>query len=130
MPDGIITILDEIDKKEIVGDIADHVSAENPHNISTELIGAATPPIITSISLMSSLWNKDTFTQTVSVNGVLADETKQIINVSPAGASTVDVANAMVYCSGQGANSLVFSCVEIPKNNIVFNISIQNAIYV
>lgn len=100
MPNGIITILDETDK-----------------------------PTITTVTLPSSSWNINTLTQSVTVTGVLEDITKQIINVSPVGASIIVAANSVVYCSGQAADSLIFTCSEIPTEDIIYNVSIQDATY-
>lgn len=130
MPDGIITILDENDKSDIEGIISEHTSAENPHGITAGQLGAATLPIITTITLPLSSWNTDTLTQSVTVTGVLEDMTKQFINVSPAGASIITAANSVIYCSEQLEDTLVFTCLELPTEDVVYNISIQDATYI
>lgn len=85
-------------------------------------IGAATKPTYASVTLSSSGWSDNT--QTVTVNGVLADETKQLIQPMPAVASQVAYMSAGIYCSGQAANSLTFTCSETPAEDITLYIVI------
>lgn len=57
-------------------------------------------------------------TQTVTVQGILADETKQLIQPMPAVASQAAYMSAGIYCSGQAANSLTFTCTTVPTEDI------------
>lgn len=98
--------------------------------ITPDMIGAASPPTITTVTLSVSNWDSTAKTQTVTVTGILADETKQLIQVMPAPASMTAVTAAGAYCSAQGANSLTFTCSTVPTENLVFNISFQDANYV
>lgn len=60
----------------------------------------------TEVTLLADAWSNGT--QTVTVQGILADETKQIIEVVPE-KETIDAYLASkVYCSGQAENSLTF----------------------
>lgn len=96
-------------------------------------VGAATTaqvtaakPLIRSATLSASGWSSNS--QTVTVSGVVADTSAQVIYVSPANkASATAWGEAGVFCSGQGANSLTFVCDSTPSANIVVNISIQGA---
>lgn len=81
----------------------------------------STPKRVT-ITLTASGWSNNT--QTVTVNGVLADETKQLIQPMPAVASQAAYMSAGIYCSGQAANSLTFTCSETPTEDIALYIVI------
>lgn len=71
----------------------------------------------------------DVYTQTVAVEGVVADETKQLILVSPTPTKyNLETAlNAGVYCAKQGNGTLTFEASEdIPEYAITYNITIQD----
>ena len=74
-----------------------------------------------SISLSSSNWSN--MEQTVSANGVTADNT---IILSPAPASHVAYGEAGIYCSAQGENTLTFTCSETPSTDLTVNVLIMN----
>lgn len=78
-----------------------------------------------TVTLSAGAWVNNT--QTVAVSGVLADSTKQAINVAPIGGQGVAYGSAGIECTTQGANSLTFICEAAPENNITVNISIQEA---
>ena len=86
-------------------------------------IGAATPAVAKTVTLYSSGWSSNS--QTVTVNGVLADETKQLIQPMPAMASQSAYYGAGVLCSGQAANSLTFTCQTIPTADLTVYIVMQ-----
>ena len=77
---------------------------------------SAPTPVYRTVTLTTSGWSSNT--QTVTVNGVLADETKQLIQPMPAIASQIAYMSAGIYCSGQAANSLTFTCSETPTEDI------------
>ena len=79
-------------------------------------------PKSVSVTLPASGWASNA--QTVTVSGVLADETKQLIQPMPAVASQQAYMAAGVYCSGQAANSLTFTCSEVPTEDIAMYIVI------
>jgi hypothetical protein len=83
---------------------------------------SAPTPVYRTITLTTSGWSSNT--QTVTVNGVLADETKQLIQPMPAIASQIAYMSAGIYCSGQAANSLTFTCSETPTEDITLYIVI------
>lgn len=89
---------------------------------NTLLANAAIKPISISVSLPVSGWSDNT--QTVTVTGALADETKQLIQPMPAIASQIAYMSAGIYCSGQAANSLTFTCSETPTEDITLYIVI------
>lgn len=84
-----------------------------------------THTMLRTATLSAGAWANDT--QTVTVSGVLADSTKQAINVSPAGGHGAAYGAAGIECTAQAANSLTFSCETAPENDIMVNISIQEA---
>lgn len=96
-------------------------------------VGAATPadvnaakPILRTATLTTSGWSGNS--QTVTVNGVVANSSAQLIYVSPANKDSATAwGEAGVFCSAQGANSLTFVCDSTPSASINVNISIQEA---
>lgn len=91
------------------------LSAENVQDAIEEVNSKATPKAV-SITLSASGWASNA--QTVTVSGVLADETKQLIQPMPAVASQQAYMTAGIYCSGQAANSLTFTCSTVPTEDI------------
>lgn len=75
-----------------------------------------TKPIYRTVTLPAAGWSSNT--QTVTVQGVLADETAQLIQPMPAVASQNAYITAGVICSGQAANQLTFKCSTVPTDDI------------
>lgn len=84
-------------------------------------LGGAKKATSATISI-STTWSGNT--QKVTCNGVLADETAQEIHIMPKATSVAAYVSAGVYCSGQAANSLTFTCVTVPtaKLDVYVNI--------
>lgn len=80
------------------------------------ITGVGTTTTSATFTLTTAGWSNNT--QTVTVNGILADETAQLIMPMPAVASQVAYMQAGIYCSGQAANSLTFTCSTVPTENI------------
>ena len=80
-------------------------------------------PKYVSVTLSASGWSSNT--QTVTVSGVSADETAQLIQPMPAIASQAAYMAAGIYCSGQAANSLTFTCQTAPTENITVYVVMQ-----
>ena len=78
-----------------------------------------------SITLSASAWNSTAKTQTITVSGVLADETKQLITPAPALASQTAYYEAVVLCTGQAANQLTFTAKKIPTTDLTVYVTIQ-----
>lgn len=76
----------------------------------------AKAPIQVPVTLSASAWSSNQ--QTISVSGVLADETKQLIQIVPAIASQTAYFDAGIRCVNQGADSLTFECQETPTENV------------
>ena len=84
--------------------------------------------LLRSAVLTVDAWSGDgPYTQNVTVSGVLADATKQAINVSPAPGYGAAYGAAGVECTAQRANGLTFTCAAVPQSAITVNISIQEA---
>ena len=83
-------------------------------------------PELRTATLTTSGWSSNA--QTVTVKGVSADTSAQLIYVSPAfKAAATAWSEAGVFCAGQDTNSLTFVCDSVPSANITVNISIQEA---
>lgn len=82
------------------------------------------------LTLSAANWSTSAKTYTATVNGILADATKQSIEINPI--AKVDNDNAVkfgVYPTAQGANSITFSCDTIPTTAINFYITYQDVNY-
>ena len=76
-----------------------------------------------TVTLAAASWSDSS--QTVTVSGILANETSQLIQPMPAIASQKAYMEAGIYCSGQGANSLTFTCSSVPTEDITVYVTIQ-----
>lgn len=85
----------------------------------------AEKPVSAAVTLSASGWNSSSKTQVVTVSGVLADETKQLITPTPAIASQTAYYNAGIRCTGQSANSLTFTAKTIPTADLTVYVTIQ-----
>ena len=81
-------------------------------------VGAATKPKRVSVTLTASGWNSSAKTQTVTVNGVLADESAQVIQPIPAIASQSAYNAAGILATGQAANSITFTASTVPTADL------------
>ena len=63
--------------------------------------------------------------QTVTVSGVSASETAQLITPTPAIASQSAYYEAGIMCTNQGTNSLTFTCQTVPTSNLTVYVVIQ-----
>ena len=85
---------------------------------------ASKGPKTATVTLTTAGWRKGE--QTVTVNGILADSSAQIVDVCPANKPSADRwAAAGVWCTSQAANSLTFSCDSVPTEDINVNIRMQ-----
>ena len=87
--------------------------------------GSGIRPKAVKVTLTAAGWNSSAKTQSVTVNGVLADETKQLIMPMPAVASQNAYAAAGIACTAQAANSLTFKCQTVPTENITVYVVVQ-----
>ena len=80
-------------------------------------------PTSVAITLTTSGWSSNT--QTVTVSGVSATETAQLITPTPAIASQSAYYEAGIMCTGQAANRLTFTCQTVPTSNLTVYVVIQ-----
>lgn len=78
----------------------------------------AQKPKSVPVTLTAAGWDSSTKQQSVAVAGVLADETKQLIQPVPASASQAAYIEAGILCTGQAANSLTFTAETVPTANL------------
>lgn len=76
-----------------------------------------------TVTLSTTGWSDNT--QTVSVSGILADETAQQITAMPAAASQAAYYAAGVYASGQGAGTLTFTCTTTPTEDLTVYVTVM-----
>lgn len=69
-----------------------------------------------SVTLLQSEWSDGV--QTVSVPGVLADETKQLIQPTPTTTSQSDYYKSGILCTAQAAGELTFTALREPEADI------------
>ena len=93
--------------------------------IEDETVLLAEKPVSTAVTLSASGWNSSSKTQTVTVSGVLSDETKQLITPTPAIASQTAYYSAGIRCTNQAANSLTFTAKTIPTADLTVYVTIQ-----
>lgn len=84
---------------------------------------SAPTPVYRTVTLTTSAWASNT--QTVTVSGVLADETAQLIQPMPAIASQSAYYAAGILCTGQAANSLTFTCTAVPTDSLTVYVVMQ-----
>lgn len=80
-------------------------------------------PQYRTVTLTASGWSSNT--QTVTVQGVSATETDQLIQPVPAIASQSAYYAAGILCTGQAENSLTFTCTETPTADLTVYVVIQ-----
>lgn len=89
-------------------------------------LGAAAKQTVVPITLTVAGWNASTKRQVATVTGVLADYSKQKIEMAfSSEAAILAYAEAGILAVAQGANSLTFQCSTVPTEAIAVNIIIQ-----
>ena len=76
------------------------------------------------VTLLASAWSGNS--QTITVPGVLADETKQLIQPVPTIASQAAYLTAGILCTGQAANNLTFTCQTVPEADLTVYVVITD----
>ena len=85
----------------------------------------APKPKFVSVILPASGWDSSAKTQAVTVTGVSATETAQMITPTPALASQTAYYDAGILCTGQAADSLTFTCKTVPTADLTVYVIIQ-----
>ena len=102
-PFGVFT-----DKKDIIQD------GQLTHKFYVDNAVSAVKPKAHKVTLTVAGWADNQ--QTVTLTGVLADEDSQFILPTPAAASRTMYNDCDVQCIAQAADSLTFSCAEVPTD--------------
>ena len=84
---------------------------------------SAPTPVYRTITLTASAWSNNA--QTVTVSGVSATETAQLIQPMPAMASQSAYYGAEVLCTAQAENSLTFTCQTVPTADLTVYVVMQ-----
>lgn len=98
-------------------------SPESDYDAANKSYVDSKAPTSVAITLTTSGWSSNT--QTVTVSGVVASETAQLITPTPAIASQSAYYEAGIMCTGQAANSLTFTCQTVPTSNLTVYVVIQ-----
>lgn len=104
-----------------VGNIDIHVTTEEKAGWDAK----ANAPKSVSVTLAAASWDSTAKTQTVTVTGVSATETAQMITPTPALASQTAYYDAGILCTGQAADSLTFTANTIPTADLTVYVVIQ-----
>lgn len=89
------------------------------------LANAGSKPTSVLVTLASASWDNSALTQTVTVTGVVADETSQLITPVPAMASRTAYYDAGILCTAQAENSLTFTASTVPTEDLTVYIVLQ-----
>ena len=99
-----------------------HVTAEQ----KTAWNGKASKPTVTPVTLTAAGWDATTKKQTVTVPGVLADTSKQVIWVTQTTESAIDAyLEAGIVPVAQAANAVTLRADTVPTADITVNIVVQ-----
>lgn len=88
------------------------------HKLYVDNAVSAVKPKAHKVTLTVAGWDSTAKTQTVSVTGVLADETKQLILPMPTSASMSAYNDAGIQCTAQAAGKLTFTADTVPTAEI------------
>ena len=97
-------------------------------SITPDDLGAASKPSTIKVTLSASGWDSTAKTQTVTATGVLADETAQLIQPTPAITSQTAYYEAGILCTGQAADSLTFTATTVPTSDLKVYVVIQDVV--
>lgn len=103
--------------------ISNLVDPTDPDDAANKFYVDSKAPTSVTVTLTTSGWSSNT--QTVTVSGVSATETAQLITPTPAIASQSAYYEAGIMCTGQAANSLTFTCQTVPTSNLTVYVVIQ-----
>ena len=98
-------------------------SPESDYDAANKAYVDSKAPTPVTVTLSASSWSSNT--QTVTVSGVSAAETAQLITPTPAISSQSAYYEAGIMCTNQGTNSLTFTCQTVPASNLTVYVVIQ-----
>lgn len=106
-------------------DVAQDLTS-NQKNQARDNIGAGEKPTAVSVTLTAAGWNSNTKKQTVTVPGVLADTSKQVIWVTQTTEAAIDAyLEAGIVPVAQAANAVTLRADTVPTADITVNIVVQ-----
>lgn len=106
-------------------DVAQDLTSEQQKQ-ARDNIGAGEKPTAVSVTLTTAGWNSSTKKQTVTVPGVLADTSKQVIWVTQTTEAAIDAyLEAGIVPVAQAANAVTLRADTVPTANITVNIVVQ-----
>lgn len=106
-------------------DVAQNLTSEQQKRARNN-IGAAEKPKAVSVTLTAAGWNSSTKKQTVTVPGVLADTSKQVIWVTQTTEAAIDAyLDAGIVPVAQAANTVTLRADTVPTADITVNIVVQ-----
>lgn len=85
-----------------------------------------TVPTACKVKLTVAGWNSSAKTQSVTIDGVSADEASQLLLPMPTAASKSAYDDAGIQMTGQAANSVTFTCDTVPTAAIEVWVVIQS----
>ena len=118
----------ELDKKASATSLGAHTGNTTVHITAAERTswnGKADAPKSVSVTLAAASWDSTTKTQTITVTGVSATETAQMITPTPALVSQAAYYEAGILCTGQAADSLTFTATTVPADDLTVYVVIQ-----
>ena len=127
LPTAVLALANEKQDK-LTFDATPTANSTNPvtsGGVKTELDKKADAPKSVSVTLAAASWDSTAKTQTVTVTGVSATETDQMITPVPAMASQSAYYDAGILCTGQAADSLTFTCKTVPTADLAVYVVIQ-----
>lgn len=83
-------------------------------------------PSACKVTLSASGWDSTAKTQSVTVSGVLEDESKQLIMPMPAGTSMSAYNEAGIQMTAQAANTVTFTADTVPKVDVEVWVVVQS----
>lgn len=113
---------------DVSGQIETHNTAENAHADKFAAVNAAIgnlTPSACKVTLSASGWDSTAKTQTATVVGVLADESKQLIMPMPAGTSMSAYNEAGIQMTAQAANTVTFTADTVPTADVEVWVVVQ-----
>ena len=106
-------------------DVAQDLTSEQKKQ-ARDNIGAAEKPKAVSVTLTVAGWDSSTKKQTVTVPGVLADTSKQVIWVTQTTEAAIDAyLEAGIVPVAQAANAVTLRADTVPTADITVNIVVQ-----
>lgn len=96
--------------------------------VNSEYIQSIAKPNVVQVTLLTSAWNGESKTQTVTVSGVSADENAQLIIPTPVIASQTAYYESGILCTGQAVDSLTFTCKTVPTEDLTVYVVIQEVV--